>query len=228
MKNALYTFPLLLSFAAPLFIAADAVGTPSRPWHALLQSNSAPDWRGWEKPGLPAGWRVADGVLSKDGEVEDLVTTQSFGNFELELEWKIGKNGNSGIFYRGTREYESIYWSAPEYQLVDDANEEDGKDPLTATGSDYALYGVPEGVVRPYDHWNTTRIIVNGTHVEHWLNGKKVVEYQLGSDDWKQRVAASKFAEYPHYGLATSGLVGIQGDHSGALAIRNMRIRELE
>jgi hypothetical protein len=176
---------------------------------------------------LPAGWRVVGGVLSKDGEVDDLVTTRSYGNFELELEWKIGKAGNSGIFYRGTREYDDIYWSAPEYQLLDDANAGDGKSRLTAAGSDYALYGVPYGVVHPYDHWNKTRIVVTGAHVEHWLNGKKVVEYEFSSADWKQRVAASKFAEYPHYGLASSGLIGIQGDHSGALSIRNMRIREL-
>ena len=228
MKNALYTFLLRLSFAVPLFVAADALGTPSGAWHPLLQSNSAPDWRGWKEPGLPAGWRVVDGILSKDGRVEDLVTTRSYGNFELELEWKIGKGGNSGIFYRGTREYDHIYWSAPEYQLLDDANDEDGKSRLTAAGSDYGLYGVPYGVVQPYGHWNKTRIVVTGAHVEHWLNGKKVVKYDFGSADWTQKVAASKFAAYPHYGLASSGLIGIQGDHLGALAIRNMRIRELQ
>ncbi|HMD58731.1 MAG TPA: family 16 glycoside hydrolase, partial [Steroidobacteraceae bacterium] len=72
-----------------------------------------------------------------------------------------------------------------------------------------------------------TRLIVRGTHVEHWLNGRKVVEYEFGSPDWKAKVAASKFAAYPHYGLATSGLLGLQGDHPGALAIRGIRIREL-
>ena len=227
MKNALYTFLLRLSFAAPLFVAADAVGTPSGAWHPLLHSNSAPDWRGWKEPGLPAGWRVVDGILFKDGRVEDLVTTQSYGNFELELEWKVGKGGNSGIFYRGTREYDHIYWSAPEYQLLDDANDEDGKSRLTAAGSDYGLYGVPYGVVQPYGHWNKTRIVVTGAHVEHWLNGKKVVEYDFNSADWKAKVAASKFSKYPNYGLATTGLIGLQGDHPGDLAIRHIRIREL-
>ena len=167
------------------------------------------------------------GVLSKDGPVDDLVTTRNYGDFELELEWKIGKEGNSGIFYRGTREYDHIYWSAPEYQLLDDANAEDGKNPLTAAGSDYALYGVPPGVAKPYDHWNKSRIVVRGNHVEHWLNGVKVVEYEFGSADWKQRVAASKFAKYPHYGLAVSGLIGLQGDHPGSLEVRGIRIREL-
>ncbi|HYM42319.1 MAG TPA: DUF1080 domain-containing protein [Steroidobacteraceae bacterium] len=186
-----------------------------------------PEWRGWKEPGLPAGWHFAGGVLSKDGPVDDLITTRNYGNFELELEWKIGKAGNSGIFYRGTREYYHIYWSAPEYQLLDDANAEDGKDRLTAAASAYALYGAPAGVVKPYDQWNSTRLLVRGHHVEHWLNGVKVVAYDLGSEDWKKRVAASKFARYPGYGLATSGLIGIQGDHPGALAVRNIRLREL-
>jgi len=209
---------------APL-VAADQASAPG-PWRSLLEDHSAPAWRGWNEQGLPAGWRVEGGVLSKDGKVDDLVTQETFVNFELELEWKLGKAGNSGIFYRGTREYDHIYWSAPEYQLLDDANTEDGKSRLTAAGSDFALYGGPAGVVLPFDQWNKTRLLVKGNHVEHWLNGKKVVEYDFKSADWKSRVAASKFASYPNYGLAPAGLIGIQGDHPGALAIRGMRIRE--
>jgi len=197
------------------------------PWQSLLEDGGASAWRGWKEPALPSGWHVAGGVLSKDGPVDDLVTRRPYGNFELELEWKIGKAGNSGIFYRGTREYDHIYWSAPEYQLLDDANAADGKSRLTAAGSDYALYPSPAGAVHAFDHWNRARVVVKGTHVEHWLNGAKVVEYELESPDWKQRVAASKFAAYPHYGSAKSGLIGLQGDHPGALAVRNIRIREL-
>jgi len=215
---------LLAAAASPAAQQAPSAGD----WRALLKDHSAPDWRGWKEPGLPAGWHVDGGVLHKDGAVDDLVTNEKFANFELELEWKIGKAGNSGIFYRGTREYDHIYWSAPEYQLLDDANTEDGKSPLTAAGSDYALYGVPPGVAKPFDQWNKTRLIVRGTHVEHWLNGVKVVEYDFGSDDWKKRVAASKFSKYPNYGLAASGLIGIQGDHPGALAVRAIRVRELK
>jgi hypothetical protein len=216
-----------LSFAAQPPAGADPAGAAPGPWHSLVEDNSAPAWRGWKEPGLPAGWHVAGGVLSKDGPVDDLASVQNYGNFELELEWKIGKAGNSGIFYRGTHEYDHIYWSAPEYQLLDDANTEDGKSPLTAAGSCYALYGVPPGVALPYDHWNRSRLIVRGDHVEHWLNGRKVVDYDLKSADWKRRVAASKFAKYPDYGLAPAGLIGLQGDHPGALAVRNIRIREL-
>ena len=226
-KSHRYTVLLLLSCAVAAIVAAHPAGGSPGSWRLLLKDDSAPEWRGWKAPGLPAGWHVEHGMLSKDGPVDDLVTKESFGNFELELEWKIGRAGNSGIFYRGTREYDHIYWSAPEYQLLDDANTEDGKSALTAAGSDYALYGVPPGVAMPFDHWNSTRLIVKGNHVEHWLNGVKVVEYEFGSVDWKQRVAGSKFAKYPNYGLAAKGLIGIQGDHPGALAIRSLRIREL-
>jgi hypothetical protein len=218
---------LLLPCGAALFAAANPASVTSEPWRSLLEEHSAPAWRGWKEPRLPAGWHIAGGVLSKEGSVDDLVTSESFGNFELELDWKVGRGGNSGIFYRGTREYDRIYWSAPEYQLLDDANAADRSSRLTAAAAAYALYGAPAGVVLPFDHWNKTRLVVKGTHVEHWLNGRKVVEYELKSADWKSRVGASKFAAYPDYGLATTGLIGLQGDHPGMLAIRHIRIRTL-
>jgi len=112
--------------------------------------------------------------------------------------------------------------------LLDDANAPDGRNQLTAAASAYALYAAPAGIVKPFDHWNKSRLIVRGAHVEHWLNGTKVVEYELWSDDWKAKVAASKFAKWPNYGLAKSGVIGIQGDHPGALALRHLRIRELQ
>ncbi|MDP9088358.1 MAG: DUF1080 domain-containing protein [Pseudomonadota bacterium] len=196
-------------------------------WQTLFDGKLLDTFRGWRSDGMPKGWHVVGATLSKEGNVDDLVTRKEFGNFELELEWKIGKAGNSGLFYRGTREYDEIYWSAPEYQLLDDANAPDGRNPLTAAASAYGLYAAPAGVVKPFGEWNKTRIIVKGNHVEHWLNGQKVVEYDIASPDWKAKVAASKFSKYPNYGLAKAGLIGIQGDHPGSLALRHIRIREL-
>lgn len=215
--------------AADKDAAASATKTMSTEgWHELIEGgNTAVNWRGWKTAGFPAGWHVEGRGLSKDGPVDDLVTLATFSNFELEFEWKIGKGGNSGVFYRGTRDYDHIYWSGPEYQLLDDANAPDGKNRLTAAAAAYGLYAAPAGVVLPYDHWNKTRIVVNGTHVEHWLNGRRVVAYELKSADWSAKVAASKFSEYPAYGLATAGHIGLQGDHPGALSVRDMRIREL-
>ncbi len=208
-------------------VAAGSADPGAAGWHSLLEPNGAPDWRGWKTPGFPEGWRVEHGVLSKQSPVDDLVSTQSYGNFELEFEWKIGKAGNSGIFYRTSREYDHIYWSGPEYQLLDDANAPDGKNPLTAAGAAYGIYPAPAGVVHAAGHWNRSRLIVDGNHVEHWLNGRKIVDYELKSPEWTRRVAASKFAAYPNYGLAATGFIGIQGDHPGQLAIRRMRIRAL-
>jgi Domain of Unknown Function (DUF1080) len=204
-----------------------ASATPATEWRTLFDGQMTEAFRGWVSAGMPAGWHVVDGNLTKEGVVEDLLSREPYGNFELELDWKIGKEGNSGVFYRGSREYDHIYWSAPEYQLLDDANAPDGRNRLTAAAADYGLYPAPAGVVKPFGEWNTTRIIVRGTHVEHWLNGQMVVTYELQSPDWKAKVAASKFSKYPNYGLAKSGFIGIQGDHPGTLALRRIRIREL-
>jgi hypothetical protein len=205
---------------------APSQSTPG-PWQSLFDGTTTAAWRGYSSDALPDGWKIADGMLTKDGAVGDLVTRDTFKNFELEIEWRIGRAGNSGIFYRGTFEYDHIYWSAPEYQLLDDANAPDGRSRLTAAGAAYALYPAPAGVVKPFGEWNKTRIIVNGAHVEHWMNGQKIVEYEFWSPDWSARVAASKFSAYPHYGLAKQGVIGIQGDHTGTLALRNIRVRTL-
>jgi len=226
-------WPIGLSLALPLALSAGPVAAATHPeassgrWQYLVKGDSVPLLRGWEHPGLPAGWTVHDGVLSKTGPVQDLESTHTYKDFELELEWKIGKGGNSGIFYRATHKYDHIYWTGPEYQLLDDADTPDGKSRLTAAGSVYAVYPAPAGVVHPYGHWNSTRLIVRGRHVEYWMNGRKIVDYDLGSPDWRKRVAASKFSAYPGYGLAPEGVIGLQGDHPGSIEFRNMRIRVL-
>jgi hypothetical protein len=211
----------------PTPATASAVTSSSAGWRTLFDGNTMSAWRGYQTPDVPAGWRVIDGIITKEKGADDIMTRDQFANFELDLDWKLAKGGNAGIFYRGTQEYDHIYWSGPEYQLLDDANAPDGKSRLTSAAAAYGLYPPPAGVVKPFDEWNTTRLIVNGAHVEHWLNGQKVVEYELWSADWKAKVAASKFSAYPNYGLAKRGYIGIQGDHNGALSLRNIRIREL-
>jgi hypothetical protein len=197
-------------------------------WRPLFDGTSTAAWRGYKTQTMPAGWRIVDGTLTKSGSVEDIVTKDQFGNFELALDWKLSPGGNAGVFYRGTEEYDHIYWSAPEYQLLDDAGHPDGQSRLTSAGSDYGLYPSPAGVVKPADQWNSTLIVVNGNTVQHWLNGQKLLEYELGSADWTAKVKASKFVAYPNYGRASRGYIAIQGDHDGTLSIRNVRIRELK
>ncbi|MGH7602849.1 MAG: 3-keto-disaccharide hydrolase [Gemmatimonadaceae bacterium] len=223
MGNSMPAASSTASGATPLTAEQTAAG-----WRPLFDGTSLAAWRGYKEQGVPAGWHIVDGVLTKSGSVNDLVTRDQFGNFELAFDWKLAPGGNAGVFYRGTEEYDHIYWSAPEYQLLDDARHPDGKSRLTSAGSDYAVYPSPAGVVKPADQWNSSLLVVNGNHVQHWLNGQKLLEYELGSPDWEAKVKASKFAAYPNYGLASRGYIGIQGDHDGALSIRNVRIREIK
>ena len=232
-RCARYSTALVIAAFAALPAAAQSAPNTLTPreqadgWTLLFNGKTTAGWRGYKQQTMPAGWSVLDGTLTKSTETEDIVTAQQYGDFELDLDWKIGTGGNSGIFYRGTEEYDHIYWSAPEFQLLDDANAPDGKSRLTAAGSDYALYPSPAGIVKPAGQWNTTRIIVKGAHVEHWLNGKKLLSYQLWSPAWEARVKKSKFAPYANYGMAKQGYIGIQGDHPGTLALRNIKIRAL-
>jgi hypothetical protein len=210
--------------------AAAQPATTGKPgsWRPLFDGTSLDAWRGYKSPVVPEGWKIVDGTLAKTTPVKDIVTKDEFGDFELELEWKIGEAGNSGIFYRGTEEYEHIYWSAPEYQLLDNIKAADNKRPDHLAGAAYEISVPPADAVKPVGEWNQTRIIAKGNHVEHWLNGRKTAEYEFGSPEWKAKVAASKFKDWPNYGRASKGHIAIQGDHNGELAFRNIRIRELQ
>ena len=212
-------------------VALALISSPSHAqpkWRVLFDGTSLDAWRGYKTDAIPTGWRIADGTLAKDVPVADIMTKDQFGDFELELEWKIGDAGNAGIFYRGTQEYDHIYWSAPEYQLLDDLKAADNKSRLTCAGAAYAVYPSPAGHLKPVGEWNTTRIVAKGAHVEHWLNNVKLLEYELWSPDWAAKVKESKFKEWPNFGRAKRGYIALQGDHAGALAFRNIRIREVK
>ncbi len=184
-------------------------------------------WRGYKSEAIPTGWREENGTITKTGTAQDLVSRELYGNFEFALDWMLAEGGNAGIMYRATEEYEHIYWSGAEYQLLDDARHPDGKNRLTQAASAYGLYAPPLGVVHPALQWNSTRIVARGNHIEHWLNDQKVVEYEIGSPDWTAKVKASKFGVWPNYMKASRGHIGIQGDHTGLLTLRNMRVKVL-
>jgi hypothetical protein len=206
------------------------------PWRALFDGSSLDAWRGYKGTAIPAGWSIVDHTLAKNAPVADIISKDEFGDFELELEWRIGHAGNSGIFYRGVEDRDfkgkpgddRIYTTGPEYQLLDDIDAPDNKTRLTCAGAAYGIYPSPPGHLKPVGDWNAARIVARGAHVEHWLNGVKVVDYQLWSRDWEAKVASAKFKAWPKYGRARTGHIGLQGDHEGTLAFRNIRIRELK
>lgn len=221
--RALPVGALILASCASMHLPFQGSG-----WRPLFDGTSLAAWRGYQSQEMPKGWSIEGGVLMKKGVAGDILTRDTFGDFELEFEWKLEKAGNSGVFYRATEEYDKIYWSGTEYQLLDDANAPDGRTRMTSAAAAYGIYPSTEGALKPLGEWQVSRIVVKKNHVEHWLNGQKVVEYELWSPDWKAKVAASKFAKYPNYGLAKRGAIGIQGDHNGTLALRSIRIRPLD
>jgi 3-keto-disaccharide hydrolase len=194
-------------------------------WRLLFDGKTTAGWRGWKMDSMPSGWRAVDGALTRTSQAADIITTEKFRNFELALEWNIAPKGNSGIFYRASEDDEAVYWTAPEMQVLDDAGQPDELRSRSA-GSNYDLHAAPAGIVKPAGEWNAARILVHGNHVEHWLNGVKVVEYELLSPDWEAKVKASKFAPHPRYGRNPEGYIGLQ-EHGGWVAYRNIKIRAL-
>ena len=195
-------------------------------WQLLFDGNSLTGWRGYNSESMPTGWSAENGMLIRTGPGGDIITEQQFADFELSLEWLVGPSGNSGVLFRAVEGQEEVSHGATEMQILDDAGHPDGRSPLTSAGSNYGLHGVPRGNVKSAGEWNTSRIVVVNNQVEHWLNGDKVVEYELGSADWAQRVANSKFAQWPAYGRASRGHIGIQ-DHGDRVSFRNLKIREI-
>ena len=196
-------------------------------WIVLFDGKTVKGLRGYKQSGFPDSWEVVDGTLKTvPGHGIDLISEEVYKNFELELEWKVPKGGNSGIFYFATEEGNYIWQSAPEMQVVDDEKHTDGKNTLTSAGALYALIAPSTNVVKPVGEFNQVRIKVKNNHVEHWLNGTKIVEYVYGSDMMWDLVAKSKFNKMTLFAKASEGHIGLQGDH-GLIWYRNIRIRRL-
>jgi cytochrome c len=185
-------------------------------------------WRGYSQDAIPTGWNIQKDSLAfiPGAQRGDLMTRESFGDFELRLDWKISAGGNSGIMYRVTPSNQPAYATGVECQVLDDARHGDGKNPLTSAGSAYAMIAPNRKVVNPAGIWNSVRIVAVGSKVEHWLNGVLVVSYDTASSEWKNLVAASKFAGMPSYSGPLTGHVVLQ-DHGDLVAYRNIRIKKL-
>ncbi|HEY2586787.1 MAG TPA: DUF1080 domain-containing protein [Tepidisphaeraceae bacterium] len=220
--------------AAPTTAAAPAPPNTLTPaeqaagWKLLFDGKTTAGWRGYRQDKVPDGWQVIDGALDRVRNCGDLITLEKYASFELTADWRIAPGGNSGIMYHITEDYPEPGMSGPECQILDNVG---GEDPQKA-GWCYGLYrppidpktGQPLDATHPAGQWNTTRLLVDGPHVTHWMNGVKYVEYDLWSDDWNQRVAHSKFTAWPKFARAKSGYICLQ-DHGAEVAFRNVKIR---
>jgi hypothetical protein len=238
--SALLLFPALLAACssgppngnAPAVQAssvnAEASDARAGEWRSLFDGRTTAGWRSFGGTAAPAGWQAVDGTLARVAQAGDIVTTDEFGSFELELEWKVQPGGNSGVFFHVVEDttLRYVWQTGPEMQVLDNVGHADGRQPNTSAGSNFALYAPARDVTRPAGEWNAARLVVRGDHVEHWLNGEKLLEYELGSPEWTARVAASKFAEMPRYARARRGHIALQ-DHGDPVAFRNIRIREI-
>lgn len=197
-------------------------------WKLLFDGKTTNGWRGFKKEGMPDGWKVVDGCLTRVDKGGDIITTEQFSDFELMIEWKVAKGGNSGIFYRVAEGdgLDHVWQTGPEMQVLDNQFHPDGQNPMTAAGANYALYSAPRDLALPVGHFNLARIVVDHGKVEHWLNGDLVCAYELGSEEWTKRVSASKFAAMPRYGREARGHIALQ-DHGDFVAYRNIKIRPL-
>ncbi|MGQ0635394.1 MAG: 3-keto-disaccharide hydrolase [Planctomycetaceae bacterium] len=203
-------------------------------WRLLFDGKTTSGWRGYRMKEMPPGWEVVEGVLVRvrggaggkgAGGGDDIVTTEEFDNFELELEWKTIPSGNSGVLYHVSEEAETSWHYAPEMQILDNTAFPT-RDKRQLAGACYDLYAPGKDVTRPLGEWNRARLVVNGAHVEHWLNGDKIVAFELWSDDWNRRVAESKHKTQPKFGTFHKGPICLQ-DHTNKTEFRNIKVRRL-
>jgi hypothetical protein len=197
-------------------------------WKVLFDGKSTEAFRGFRQAPFPTNSWVIDGGALKSLPTRkvDLITREQYENFELELEWKVAREGNSGIMFHVSEDEPETYITGPEMQIVDDANTEDGTNPKTCAGSLYDLIAPTNKECHPVGQWNHVRLSVQGTHVEYWMNGAKIVEYELGSESLKALIANSKFKTWPRFAQEKTGYIALQNDGS-SVWIRNVRVRRL-
>jgi hypothetical protein len=201
-------------------------------WVLLFDGQTTNGWRGFKMNGMPADWSVKDGCLIVSATVGnetsgDIITVAEYEDFDLYLEWAISPGGNSGILFHVLEgDYPSTYATGPEYQLIDDVGYPGKLEDWQQTGANYAMHPVDEKNKRlmPVGEFNSSEIRVKDGHVTHWLNGKIIVEYDLWTEEWYKLVSEGKWKDYPGYGLAKKGHIGLQ-DHGSCVRFRNIKLK---
>jgi hypothetical protein len=194
----------------------------------LFDGKTTNGWHSWQQKTVK-GWHVMDGILMTHGGSGDLISDKEYEDFELTFEFKAAPKGNSGVIYKvlETPDAKSSYMSGPEYQIIDDVNYPAQIKDVQKTAANYDIQPPNDlTVVKPAGEWNTGKILVKDNHIEHWLNGKKMVEYEYGSTDWQTMVAKSKFATWEFAKAHAKGKIALQ-DHGDMVSFRNIKIKEL-
>jgi hypothetical protein len=246
MKTTILTVLAACAFTAAALAQAPAdcsghnVLTPAEKaagWELLFDGKSTAGWHGYNKQPIPA-W-VVDGCLLKSAGTEgnygsdlraDLVTDKEYTDFELVLDWKATKGGNSGVMYGVVEDakYKAAWMTGPEYQLIDDVGFPEKLEEWQKAGANYAMHVADEKqkVLKPVGEWNQTRILVHGPRVEHWLNGKKVVSFERWTPEWNALRDSGKWKEAPDYGKFKTGRLVLQ-DHGSVFWFRNVKVRPI-
>lgn len=197
-------------------------------WTLLFDGKTTNNFRGYKTNSFPDNWIVENGTLRRPpGKAgPDLVTTEQFGDFELSCQFRVAPGGNSGIIYRATEDHSYAWETGPEYQVLDNLAHKEAR-PVNKCGALYDVFPSTLDVARPGGEWNHARIVVKGTRVEHWLNGYKIVEVDLGSPEAKEAIAGSKWAQYPDFGSRPRGHIAFQ-DHGDEVQYRAIKVRRLD
>lgn len=195
----------------------------------LFDGSSTEHFRSFRKETFPeSGWVIEDGTLHiKAGSgVGDIITKEAYSDFDLRFEWKVAEAANSGVMYRVSEKHGATYLTGPEYQILDDDKHPNGKNPKESAGSLFALIACNKNkALKPVGEWNTSRINIMNNKVEHYLNGKLVVEYVWGSDEVKELIANSKFNGWGDFMKEDKGHISFQ-DHNDNVWFRNIRIKD--
>jgi hypothetical protein len=251
MKRSLHRWTVALALAvlpAALLLARLGVAAAADPatanqltdvekkagWKLLFDGHSLNGWHNFKREGVRPGWQVQDGALvcADPKNAGDIVTADKYDWFELSLEYNISKGGNSGIMFHVTDEGRTVWATGPEIQLQDN---QDGHDPQLS-GWLYQLYkpetdpktGKPVDATKPVGQWNHVRFVLAPPPAksEVDMNGVKYYDFVYGSDDFKARIAKSKFRSMPGFAQSGSGFIALQGDH-GSVSFRNIKLRPI-
>ncbi len=193
----------------------------------LLANKDLSRFRGYQQEPIGDGWKIDGKNLHFDGSGGgDIITKDEYDDFELQFEYKISEGGNSGVMTRVSLGNAKPSMSGPEFQILDDVGHADGEHPLTAAGSLYGMYAAKNKKSRPAGTWNEVRVIVTGNNITHYLNNVKVVEAEIGSDDWNRRLEESKFMDWVNYAQNSRGHIAFE-DHGDEVWFRNIRVKTL-